>query len=288
MEAFQTSFGVPEMKYSIHLVSHIWLALQLYGPLHIVSIVSCYGPKDQIGKITRKIVTGNNITKNIMNNTLITRECTILLESCRLAPDFTDHRVLGEIRSAFGIRSGVFVKTNEHGCCRMLGKATSLVDVQLFRQLLTSRGNSRSFKMDQVMMFKRAYIETGIFVRTEAKQSSTKRNESLLITSNGVILEIDCLIAIVYKRQSRVTHTLVRGVKFKQITPAIDYVGTESAAVPHMFAITASDFVFTTNTSDVVKQLVILRDESNVLLVSPPSNRFRPTWSLDAKFFARC
>ena len=274
MEAFQTSFGVPEMKYSIHLVSHIWLAVQLYGPLHIVS---CYGPEDQIGKITRKIVTGNNITKNIMNNAIITRECTILLESCRLAPDSMDYRVLGEIRSALGIRSGVFVKTDEHGCCRMLGKATALVDVELFQQLLTFRRDARSFKMEQVMIFKRAHTETGIFVRTVAKQSSTKRNESLVITSKGVILEIDCLVAIVNKRQSRVTHTLVRGVEFKQTTLATDYVGTKSAAVPHIFAITASDSILITHTSDIVKQLVILRDEPNLLLVSPPSNRFRPT-----------
>jgi hypothetical protein len=52
MMAFEASFGTAEMKYPIHLISHLWYAVQLYGPLHIVS---CYGPEDQIGKVTRKI-----------------------------------------------------------------------------------------------------------------------------------------------------------------------------------------------------------------------------------------
>ena len=52
MTSFQEAFGVPQMKYSIHLVSHLWYAVRLYGPLHVVS---CYGPEDQIGRVTRKI-----------------------------------------------------------------------------------------------------------------------------------------------------------------------------------------------------------------------------------------
>jgi len=52
MISFQKSFGISEVKYSVHLVSHLWNAVELYGPLHVVS---CYGPEDQIGKITRKI-----------------------------------------------------------------------------------------------------------------------------------------------------------------------------------------------------------------------------------------
>ncbi len=52
MIAFQESFGIRLMKFSIHLVSHLWYAVQLYGPLHVVS---CYGPEDHIGRITRKI-----------------------------------------------------------------------------------------------------------------------------------------------------------------------------------------------------------------------------------------
>ncbi len=52
MKRFETVFGVREMKYSVHLVSHLWYAVQLYGPLNIVF---CYGPEDHIEQIARKI-----------------------------------------------------------------------------------------------------------------------------------------------------------------------------------------------------------------------------------------
>lgn len=91
MEAFQEAFGVEEMKYSIHLVSHSWYAVELIGPVHIVS---CYGPENQIGQITKLIVSHHDITKNVMKNAVTMKMCQLLFEDRFLHPCETNPKVL--------------------------------------------------------------------------------------------------------------------------------------------------------------------------------------------------
>ena len=76
MELFELTFGVPHMKYSVHLISHLHLVLQYFGPL---TNVACYGPEDQIGKITRNVLSMSNTTTNLMNNYTILNETSTLL-----------------------------------------------------------------------------------------------------------------------------------------------------------------------------------------------------------------
>ena len=76
MELFELTFGVQHIKYSIHLISHLHLALRYYGPL---TNVACYGPEDQIGKITRNVLSMSNTTINLMNNYTILNETSLLL-----------------------------------------------------------------------------------------------------------------------------------------------------------------------------------------------------------------
>ncbi|OQV24169.1 hypothetical protein BV898_02119 [Hypsibius exemplaris] len=175
MRSFQSAFGVQEMKYSVHLVTHLWYAVALNGPLHIVS---CYGPEDQIGQITRKALGMNNTTKNIMNNTVILTECEARLECLRMDDQSTDQRVVGAIRKALGIRSGVFTTRGLEGSCEMLGKAESSSCAKVLARL---SGFFPGILPTQVLAFQRAHLQSGIYVRTLRKNATTKRSESLVL-----------------------------------------------------------------------------------------------------------
>ncbi|OQV14460.1 hypothetical protein BV898_11302 [Hypsibius exemplaris] len=272
MRAFQDAFGVQEMKYSIHLVTHLWYAVELNGPLHVVS---CYGPEDQIGKITRKALGMNNTTKNIMNNAVILTECAARLESFRMDDQNTDQRVIGAIRRALGVRSGVFTRRGIEGSCKMLGKAEPLTCGKV------SAGVSVFFpdiNNVQILAFQRAHLQSGIFVRTSKRNTSTKRSESLVLDRHGEAYIIEALIAVINFNGSQVLETFASGVRLVQTCASPLHVGTSKVSVPHVYLLSKRDDFVTMRTADVIKQLVILRDfENGDLLVSPPSNRFRPT-----------
>ena len=76
MSLFQDTFGVEHMKFSVHLVSHLHLALQYFGPL---SNMACYGPENEIGRITRNVLSMYNTTKHVMNNYVILNQASLLL-----------------------------------------------------------------------------------------------------------------------------------------------------------------------------------------------------------------
>ena len=76
MTLFEASFGVEHMKFSVHLVSHLHLALQYFGPL---SNMACYGPENEIGRITRNVMSMYNTTKHLMNNYTILNQTSLLL-----------------------------------------------------------------------------------------------------------------------------------------------------------------------------------------------------------------
>ena len=212
-----------------------------------------------------------------MNNAIIMRDCTMTIDVLRLHPEVTDFRVIGEVRSTLGLRSGVFFKADKDGACRMLGKAQQLEDHLLYEQLLSAEHlNEHYFGMGQVFLFQRAQIESGIFIRTGLKQISTRRNESLVITDQGIIIKVDRLIALVDEKGSRVMATFVRGKKYER-TSSCAFVGTKSANVSHIFSVKPSELFLTTPTNRIVKQIVILSENPSETVVSPPSNRFRPT-----------
>ena len=77
MRQLESVFGVAERKFCIHLVSHIPFATRLYGPLQNVS---CYGPEDQIGKISRRVLSMNNTAKHIMNSSILLQLATMKLQ----------------------------------------------------------------------------------------------------------------------------------------------------------------------------------------------------------------
>ena len=64
------------MKFSVHLVSHLHLALQYFGPL---SNMACYGPENEIGRITRNVLSMYNTTKHLMNNYAVLNQTSLML-----------------------------------------------------------------------------------------------------------------------------------------------------------------------------------------------------------------
>jgi hypothetical protein len=272
MRTFEDTFGVGEMKYSIHLVSHLWYAVELNGPLHIIS---CYGPEDQIGKVSRKVQAMHNTTKNIMNNAVILTDCTMMLESIRMSPETTDYRVLGAVQAALGVRSSTFATSGTQGTCRMLGKVRVSECEMLSRGI---KGHLSNVTRDTIFSFKRAQIETGIFIRTEENNKNTNRIESLVMDDTGRVFIIQSLGAVLDTTNCRVMGTFVGGFEMTRTPDLFTHSGSERMRVPHIFSVLRSVNYVVLSTAAIVKQIVVLKDcDNGTLLVSPPSNRFRPT-----------
>ena len=159
----------------------------------------------------------------------------------------------------------------------MLGKAVALGCPELFGCLKLLLPDLL-FNMDQVFLFQRAHIENGIFIRTARKNRSTNRNESILMDVDGNILQIEHLVALVDRFAVRLMGTYACGYRMDQQEAAPLHIGTRSVHVPHIFLIKKTGVLIVTTTLSVTKQLVILgTTEAGSVLVSPPSNRFRPT-----------
>lgn len=112
MVCFEAVFGVTEMKYSVHLVWHIWFAVTLYGPL---GNVSCYGPEDQIGKIARKIKSSHNTAKHVMDTFTTMTKCGMLVEAIIDNPRNSDRKVIKVAERILGRKNSVFQQSNIFG-----------------------------------------------------------------------------------------------------------------------------------------------------------------------------
>ncbi|OWA54227.1 hypothetical protein BV898_18638 [Hypsibius exemplaris] len=277
MTAFQSSFGVEHMKYSIHLMSHLWYAVELYGPLQIVS---CYGPEDHIGKITRKVKGRNNITKHIMNAAVMLNKSTELLHTMSLEGGDRDYRVLQAMCCVQGLPRGHYISHGLDGTCRLTGKAIVLGAEDLALMDLINSFAESTFQLRQCFLFRRAAAETGIFLRAGEDDHATCRNESIVMDDQGVVLRITHIIGVLSEGLSKVVATFVCGRQMVQKTVTdMPTVGTRSVLVPHIFAVSSSDTFIIRKTASIYRQLVVLfHDETHgTALVSPPSNRFRPT-----------
>ena len=122
MRRFQSTFGVAEMKFSVHLVSHIPLAVLLYGPLQNVS---CYGPEDHIGKISRKVLLMNNTAKHIMKNSVQLQLSTHKLQSITVDMRSShDARIFSLANRVLGRRNGDFVFRECGNRYQLIGRPT--------------------------------------------------------------------------------------------------------------------------------------------------------------------
>ena len=144
LHAFQEFFGVRAMKYSVHLVQHIPMAMKLFGPLHLVS---CYRPENEIGKISRRICGTNNTTKQIMNSFLTLTECSNYLHDVTTAEMKRDSLVVKTAFQIMNLPLPVFSATAEDGTCRLSGKPEVLTnddELELLRRRPELQGHHLS------------------------------------------------------------------------------------------------------------------------------------------------
>jgi hypothetical protein len=156
----------------------------------------------------------------------------------------------------------------------MLGKVRVSECEMLFGGI---KGHLRNVTRDNIFSFKRAQIETGIFIRTEENNTNTKRIESLVMDDTGRIFIIQSLGAVLDTTGSHVMGTFVGGFEMTRTPDLCTNSGSEWARVPHIFSVVRSVDYVVLPTAAIVKQIVILKNSDGTLLVSPPSNRFRPT-----------
>ncbi|GAU94546.1 hypothetical protein RvY_06301 [Ramazzottius varieornatus] len=170
MRLFEEIFGVEQMKYSVHLISHLHLALRYYGPL---STVSCYGPENQIGRVTRNIQSMSNTTKPLMNNYAILNQSSIILATIAIE---TQDKI--NAQQVFSIRSlDIAVKALGWAGCYLpintlphrnhfYGKGSivesSSADIAKTQSTEALR---RAISERRAVSFSKAMVDTGIFVR---------------------------------------------------------------------------------------------------------------------------
>ncbi|XP_055356746.1 uncharacterized protein LOC129601863 [Paramacrobiotus metropolitanus] len=278
LESFQTCFGISEMKYSVHLTQHIAYAVELFGPLHILS---CYGPEHHIGKISRKVLAMQNTAKHIMNNSNTLTACAIKLNEARSSCR-TDNDVREVICTVLGVpREFEFSEQSTSvNRCTFIGKASPVnVDHPVYR-LLNDRLHRTvtASQQLQVFTFQRCRVENGIFVRTRAKNLGSSRNESIVITMGGDVIAVEYVIAIVNDESTAVCNSFVCGRLFSHNYTHGLIAGTSKVPIDHIFPVTLDEHseLALFDTKLISKQLVLLREPQNGLyIVSPPSNQFR-------------
>ncbi|XP_055356187.1 uncharacterized protein LOC129601417 isoform X1 [Paramacrobiotus metropolitanus] len=274
LKSFQHYFGIGEMKYSVHLMQHIPYAVELFGPLHILS---CYGPEHNIGKISRRVLAMNNTAKHIMNNFNMLTTCALKLNEARnnsTAISATHHAVsavLGLSREAeFLPEAGV-----SGARCTFIGKATPLPVHHTVYRLLQERLHRSA---PQMFTFQRCKVENGIFVRTRERNEGYLRNECIVCTDDGIVIAVDHVIAVVDDRCVIITDSFVSGHLLLRNDNYGPVAGTREAKIDHIFPATLdeqSDLVLF-ETKFISKQMVLLRPpKDGMYILSPPSNQFR-------------
>jgi hypothetical protein len=275
MVQFEAVFTDQEMKFSIHLMSHIWFAVTLFGPLQNVS---CYGPEDHIGKISRKILSMYNTSKHVMNTFVLLTKSSLLVEEIADRPTATDWKVVRVANRILGRRCAIFEKSSDSGSCRLIGKPIVLSSSST---LLTSlRGVCKAginLARKQVYLFKAAVVDIGFRIRTAEHNQGFSRNESVIIDENGDFMEIIFIFAVLNAECTAVEEAFVSGLRLVPMEKSALEVGTKSVPVAHVVCVRRSEDSYILNTTQVYKQFVILKQSGNQFFVSVPSSVFCTT-----------
>ena len=263
---FQKHFGVQAMKYSVHLVQHIPLALRLFGPLHLVS---CYRPENEIGKISRRICGTNNTTKQIMESFLTLTECGNYLHDVTTPKSNRDSLVVKTAHQVMNLPMPVFSSTAGEGICRLSGKPEILTnddELKILRRRPELQGNNHT----RWYSFKKARLENGINVRTSAHNEKSARNESVVLDCQQTAWKVLDIVAVLNEEKSQVERTYVYAEKLTRV---------EDHGVFHIYPIQASGSTRIIPTSTLRKHLVILHQDDcrQRLTVSQPSNIYLVT-----------
>ena len=276
VKAFQEYFGVDQMKYSIHLMIHIALALKLFGPLHLVS---CYRPENELGRVARRICGTYNSTKNIMDSFLKLNECAARMQEM-LADN--NAQVVATARCILGILQTPFVRKSSAGTCRLIGKPEDPRDgdpydaLQKQAHLLKEHWSPEHF-----LFFKRAALESGIFVRTSWHNKLCNRNEYIVMDGSSRVLKVRSIIAVMDATKTTVVHTFIFGTLLEHIEEEEfegRIAGMYKAECPHIFLAKPCKDILV-KTSEIKKQMVYLgfSDTHRALFLSSPSNMYMTT-----------
>ena len=265
---FQEFFGVKYMKFSVHLMRHISLALRQFGPLHLVS---CYRPENEIGKIARRICGTNNTTKQIMNSFMALTQCSNFMDDI-IAPESRKHPlVVKTAMQVLGVPMPVFSFNAGTGTCRLLGKPEKLTNEEIL-QLMDLQPTESS----DIYAFQKAKVEINIAIRTSSHSKNSVRNENFIQDSNLDCWRIIGILGVLDREKTKVSRTLLFAEK-------LDKAG-DGWKLDHVFTVVSTNKKQLFPTKLVMKQLVILQEtivpgtsEDRLLIVSPPSNIYLTT-----------
>ncbi|GAU89584.1 hypothetical protein RvY_02119 [Ramazzottius varieornatus] len=273
VKTFQDYFGIEQMKYFIHLMLHLPLAIELFGPLHLSS---CYRPENQIGRVTRKIC---NHTKNIMDSFLKLQECTARMEDMLT---FANSKVMTTAKRLMRVPASPHVIKGVAGTCRLIGQSNVIEDGEAYAEVRREgRRRKECWSRDRVYCFRKAAAEVGIVVRTKKHSQSQQKSEFIVTDVNERVMYIDMIIAVMDCEKKNILHTFVYAKLFRK--PDEDEMedriaGLFRAEYPHIFYTRPSENILLP-TSDLRKHVAFLAwsDDDSGIIVSPPSNIYMTT-----------
>ena len=273
MNKFQKFFGQEEIKYSIHLMLHIGLAIKMFGPLHLVA---CYRPENEIGKIARRVCGTYHHTESIMDTFLKISHCGAELDEMA-------HNSTGAVKDVVSFLLGMpivpFIRKSTDGVCRLIGKPERVLDGDTLVSLQDlARKASETWLKEDILEFRRALVESGIYVRTWFHNVDCSRNEYLVLDREKRIFKIISIIAIL--RGTEVAHTFIRAIRYEILDEDHEEKYPSGIECPHIFKIApVSQDLHLVETKLVKSQLIILDEPLGTLekLVSAPSNIFLTT-----------
>jgi len=223
----------------------------------------------------------SNTAKHIMNNFVSFTIASNLLEELKLT-DQADYWTIQILCKVQGAPTALFSVYGSSGNCRMTGRPLMLSDTT-DADLLTIIGNlaGQAVRASQAFRFKRAHVESCVYVRPKKDGIERRRNESIVMDDDRAVIQVTDLIGLVNDRGTEILGTFVCGTLMEepQNYGVIPRLGSRSVLVPHMFCLHDTFVLVVRKTEQITRQMVILLSDpvTGNILVSPPSNRFRPT-----------
>ena len=174
--------------------------------------------------------------------------------------------------------------TRSIGNCKMLDRPTAFGNVQCDVRLLAriSEFCGQGLRARQAFSFRRARLEVEIFVCPDGITRTTCRHETIVMKCAGVLIRVAHLVGVVNADSTEIFGTFVCRWRMGQPVQlgAIPQLGTKSVKLSQIFCLNKwGGGVLVSDTRAIDRQMRILGEarDTEDLLVSPPSNRFRPT-----------
>ena len=122
-------------------------------------------------------------------------------------------------------------------------------------------------------------MESGFRIKVADHYPNSSRNESIVLSEDGEIFEVNFILAVLDKQHTYIEEAYASCFRLLPVVgdDAPLLVGSRSIPVVHVFCVNRSDQIFFLKLNEIYRQLIILKQIGNSLLISVPSSMYRTT-----------